>query len=69
MTVHDLRHLAAAITMIWTVQSVIFPENTASLALHARAGFRIVDTRESIGCHRGQWRDVVLAERHIPTAT
>ena len=24
---------------IWTVQSGIFPENTASLALHERAGF------------------------------
>ena len=25
---------------IWTVQSGIFPENAASLALHAAAGFR-----------------------------
>jgi hypothetical protein len=33
---------------IWTVQSGIFPENTASLALHQRAGFRIIGTRERI---------------------
>ncbi|MFF9482035.1 GNAT family N-acetyltransferase [Streptomyces sp. NPDC014733] len=48
---------------IWTVQSGIFPENTASLALHERAGFRVLGTRERIGQHRGRWRDVVLVER------
>ncbi len=48
---------------IWTIQSGIFPENTASLALHERAGFRVVGTRERIGRHHGVWRDVVLLER------
>ncbi|MFJ9823318.1 GNAT family N-acetyltransferase [Streptomyces sp. NPDC101160] len=48
---------------IWTVQSGIFPENTASLALHQRAGFRAVGTRERIGRHHGVWRDVILVER------
>ena len=48
---------------IWTIQSGIFPENTASLALHQAAGFRVVGTRERIGCHHGRWRDVVLIER------
>ncbi len=48
---------------IWTIQSGIFPENTASLALHARAGFRVIGTRERIGRHHGAWRDVVLIER------
>ncbi|MFG2616420.1 GNAT family N-acetyltransferase [Streptomyces sp. NPDC048507] len=48
---------------IWTIQSGIFPENTASLALHERAGFRIIGTRERIGRHHGVWRDVVLLER------
>ncbi|MEU3467353.1 N-acetyltransferase family protein [Streptomyces sp. NPDC006687] len=48
---------------IWTIQSGIFPENTASLALHRRAGFRVIGTRERIARHRGRWRDVVLLER------
>ncbi|WP_370950254.1 GNAT family N-acetyltransferase [Amycolatopsis sp. cg5] len=48
---------------IWTIQSGIFPENTASLALHRRAGFREVGVRERIGAQHGRWRDVVLLER------
>jgi len=48
---------------IWTIQSGIFPENTASLALHARAGFRVVGLRERLGRHHGHWRDVILLER------
>ncbi len=48
---------------IWTIQSGIFPENTASLTLHERAGFRVIGTRERIGRHHGAWRDVVLLER------
>ncbi|MEU7926842.1 N-acetyltransferase family protein [Micromonospora sp. NPDC049801] len=52
---------------IWTIQSGIFPENTASLALHRRAGFRVIGVRERIGRHRDRWRDVVLLERRSPT--
>ncbi|MYS76666.1 GNAT family N-acetyltransferase [Streptomyces sp. SID5926] len=52
---------------IWTVQSGIFPENTASLALHQRVGFRVIGTRERIGRHHGAWRDVVLVERRSPS--
>jgi phosphinothricin acetyltransferase len=48
---------------IWTIQSGVFPENVASMALHVAAGFRRVGTRERIGCHNGVWRDVVLVER------
>lgn len=48
---------------IWTLQSGIFPENTASLALHERCGFRVVGIRERLGCHHGRWRDVVFVER------
>jgi L-amino acid N-acyltransferase YncA/2-polyprenyl-3-methyl-5-hydroxy-6-metoxy-1,4-benzoquinol methylase len=48
---------------VWTVQSGVFPENTASLRLHVRAGFRVVGVRERVGCHHGQWRDVLLIER------
>jgi phosphinothricin acetyltransferase len=48
---------------IWTLQASIFPENRASIALHQRAGFRIVGTRERIACREGRWRDTVLMER------
>ncbi|MFE9920022.1 GNAT family N-acetyltransferase [Streptomyces sp. NPDC005774] len=51
---------------IWTIQSGIFPENAASLALHERAGFRVIGTRERIGRRFGVWRDVVLLERRSP---
>ena len=51
---------------IWTIQSGIFPENAAGLAVHERAGFRVIGTRERIGRHHGVWRDVVLLERRSP---
>jgi L-amino acid N-acyltransferase YncA len=52
---------------IWTIQSGVFPENTASLRLHQRAGFRTVGVRERVGRHHGRWRDVVLLERRSQT--
>lgn len=52
---------------IWTIQSGIFPENTASLTLHHKAGFRTIGTRERIGRHHQRWRDVILIERRSPT--
>lgn len=48
---------------VWTLQSGMFPENAASLAMHRRNGFRVVGTRERIGRSNGVWRDVVLLER------
>ncbi len=53
---------------IWTLQAGIFPENEASLALHARHGFRTVGLRRRVGkmAHgprAGHWRDTVLLER------
>jgi L-amino acid N-acyltransferase YncA len=47
---------------IWTIQTSIFPENRASLALHERCGFRVVGTRERIAKRDGIWRDTVLME-------
>jgi L-amino acid N-acyltransferase YncA len=51
---------------IWTIQSGIFPENTASVALHHAVGFRDVGIRERIGQHYGRWRNVLLLERRSP---
>ena len=52
----------------WTIQSSVFPENTASLRIHENAGFRVVGRRERIarsmlGAHAGLWRDTILIER------
>jgi len=54
---------------IWTIQAGVFPENTGSLSLHRKAGFRIIGTRERVGRHHGRWRDVVLLERRSPAVT
>ncbi|MGK5682841.1 N-acetyltransferase family protein [Actinoplanes sp. URMC 104] len=57
---------------IWTIQSGVFPENTASLALHRACGFRTVGIRERVGRHalrNNRWRDVVLLERRSPVVT
>ena len=48
---------------IWTLQAGILPENTSSLALHLKSGFREVGRRERLGKLKNQWRDVVLLER------
>jgi L-amino acid N-acyltransferase YncA len=48
---------------IWTLQASIFPENTASVAIHRRCGFREVGRRERIARLHGVWRDTLLLER------
>jgi phosphinothricin acetyltransferase len=53
---------------IWTLQAGIFPENVPSIALHERAGFRIVGKRERLGQMNGRWRDVILMERRSAIA-
>ncbi|WP_244915895.1 GNAT family N-acetyltransferase [Kocuria rosea] len=59
---------AAEAAEIWTIEAKIFPENTASLALHQKLGFEPVGVRRRLGRmshgpHAGQWRDVILLER------
>ena len=50
-------------TGVWTIQTSIFPENAASVALHLACGFRVVGTRERIAKRDGLWRDTLLLER------
>jgi L-amino acid N-acyltransferase YncA/DNA-binding transcriptional ArsR family regulator len=48
---------------IWTLQTSIFPENRASIALHKSAGYQTLAVRPRIGQLDGVWRDTVLMER------
>lgn len=48
---------------LWTLQTSIFPENRASLALHHSAGYRTLAVRSRIAQLDGVWRDTVLLER------
>jgi len=48
---------------IWTLQSGMFPENEATIALHKLFGFRIIGYREKIGKLNGVWKDSVIMER------
>ena len=52
---------------LWTLQTSIFPENRASLALHRSAGFRTLAVRSRIARLDGVWRDTVLLERRAET--
>lgn len=51
---------------LWTLQTSIFPENAASLAIHHAAGFRDVGRRDRIAQLDGIWRDTILLERRRP---
>ena len=53
---------------IWMIQTSIFPENRASLALHQTCGFRIVGMRERIAKRDGVWRDTIFLERRSAVA-
>jgi phosphinothricin acetyltransferase len=54
---------------LWTLQTSVFPENAASLALLRRFGFRVVGTRERIARQHGVWRDTILVERRSEVVT
>ncbi len=48
---------------LWTLQTSIFPENRASIALHHSAGYRTLAVRSRIAQLDGVWRDTVFLER------
>jgi len=50
----------------WKIVSRIFPENTASLKLHERCGFREVGVYRRHGQLDGRWLDCVIVERLLP---
>jgi len=56
---------SAAAGGIWTIHAGMFPENTASVALHERLGFRLVGRFERIAQLDGVWRDTVLLELRL----
>jgi phosphinothricin acetyltransferase len=56
---------AARATGHWKIIGLLFPENTASVALFRAAGYREVGTYARHGRLDGAWRDVVLVEKAI----
>ncbi len=48
---------------LWSLQAGVFPENTASVALHRGCGFRVVGVQERVGQLQGRWHDVLRLER------
>ncbi|MET7993567.1 GNAT family N-acetyltransferase [Amycolatopsis sp. NPDC005232] len=60
--------MAADDAGIWTLQTSVFTENRASLALHHSAGYRTVGIRERIAQRDGKWHDTVFLERRSPVS-
>ncbi|WP_262695819.1 GNAT family N-acetyltransferase [Kordiimonas aquimaris] len=52
---------------IWTLQAGIFAENTPSILLHEKCGFRRIGIREKLGALHGEWKDIMLMERRSKT--
>ena len=52
---------------LWKLLSRVFPENTASLTLLARMGFRQVGTYHRHAKLDGEWRDTVIVEKLLDT--
>ena len=50
---------------IWSIRAGMFPENTASVALHESLGFRLVGRFERIAQLDGVWRDTILLELRL----
>jgi phosphinothricin acetyltransferase len=52
----------------WKLTSRIFSDNTASIALHERCGFRLVGTYRRHGRIHGVWKDCVVVEKLLGEA-
>lgn len=64
----DALCVACAERGYWKLVSRVFPENVASLALHERAGFRVVGVYRRHGRLDGEWRDCVIIEKLLGIA-
>lgn len=58
---------------IWTLISLVFPENQASMHLHEKYGFKLLGLRERLGFmtfgpYKDRWRDVAFFERRSAVA-
>lgn len=51
----------------WTLQSLVFPENKASVGLHYKYGFELRAVHPRLGRMDGIFRDVLLLERRSKT--
>ncbi len=52
---------------IWTLQARTMAENTASIALHQKLGFKLLGIHEKLSQLHGIWRDVAALERRSPS--
>lgn len=51
---------------MWSLQSMILPENARSIALHKKCGFREIGYKEKIAqMPNGVWKNVILFEKRI----
>jgi phosphinothricin acetyltransferase len=48
---------------LWTLHSSIHVDNTVSLVIHQRCGFRVIGRRERIARRPDGWVDTILMER------
>lgn len=49
---------------LWTLQANIFEENSVSIELHKKCGFRVIGVRERVAQDKdGKWRTNVLMEK------
>ena len=46
----------------WTLQAGILQENSASIAIHKKSGFREIGYREKVAKLKGVWRNTILME-------